>query len=46
MMSVKTADATINTFLSVEYTAMTSTSVPSFNTWAAIYHDEVDYYDG
>ena len=46
MMSVNTADASINTFLSVEYTAMTSTSVPTFNTWAAIYHDEVDYYDG
>ncbi len=45
-MDINTLDGTINKFLSIEYTAMTSKTVPVFKTWGALYYDKQDYYDG
>lgn len=45
VMDINTLDGTINKFLSVEYTAMTSTDVPVFKTYGAVYYDKQDHYD-
>jgi len=39
-MDINTIDGSINKFLSVEYTAMTSSTVPVFTTWGALYYDK------
>jgi len=45
LMDINTKDGSINKFLSVEYTAMTSKSVPVFKTYGALFYDKRDFYD-
>jgi hypothetical protein len=45
VMDINTNDGTINKFLSVEYTAQTTSSVPTFKTYGAVYYDKKDSYD-
>jgi hypothetical protein len=45
VMDINTIDGTINKFLSVEYTAMTSSNVPTFKTYGALFYEKKDPYD-
>ena len=45
VMDINTKDGSINKFLAVEYTAMTSSTVPVFKTYGAVYYDKKDPYD-
>lgn len=44
-MDINTKDGNINKFLSIEYTAMTSSQVPVFKTYGAVYYDKQDSFD-
>jgi hypothetical protein len=46
VMDINTIDGSINKFFSVEWTATTSDKTPTFVTYAALWYDKADYYDG
>jgi len=44
-MDIKTKDASINLYVSIEYALQTSTNKPVFQTFGASYVDQKDYFD-
>jgi len=45
VMDVKTSDASIKTYLSMEYYLTSTTNVPVYQTFGAVYIDQRDYFD-